>query len=141
MRLRFGDIFPLILTDNGGEFANVSAIENDTYGERETLLFFCDPYRSSQKPRVEKNHTMFRDIVRKGISFDDFTQDTVNDIFSHVNSVKRKILGGKTPFEIFSFIYGKNIVKILGISPVPPEQVDQSPKLLGKLLGKPPKKQ
>ena len=40
---------------------------------------------------VEKNHTLFRDIVPKGKSFDKFTQDTVNLIFSHVNSVKRKI--------------------------------------------------
>lgn len=84
----FGDIIPLALTDNGGEFANVSAIENNLAGECETHLFFCDPYKSCQKPKVEKNHTLFRDIVPKGNSFDHFTQDTVNLIFSHVNSVK-----------------------------------------------------
>ncbi len=26
--LRFGDIFPVLLTDNGGEFSNVLAFEN-----------------------------------------------------------------------------------------------------------------
>ena len=127
---RFGDVFPLILTDNGGEFANVSAITNGLDGIPETDLFFCDPYQSSQKPKVEKNHTLFRDIVPKGESFDLFTQEKVNLIFSHVNSIKRKSLNGKTPFEMFSFLYGENIPLLLGISAIPAAEVIQSPKLL-----------
>jgi IS30 family transposase len=126
----FGDVFPLILTDNGGEFANVSAIETNICGEAETKLYFCDPYRSSQKPRVEKNHTLFRDIVPKGKSFDNFNQKTVDLVFSHVNSVKRKSLNGKTPYEMFSFAYGENIAALLGIVPIPAGDVVQSPKLL-----------
>jgi len=128
----FGEVFPLILTDNGGEFANVSAIENSIDGEKETSLFFCDPYRSSQKPYVEKTHTMFRDIVPKGTSFEDFTQKTVDLIFSHVNSVKRKSLGGKTSFEVFSFVFGADVANKLGIRLIPAQQVVQSPKLLKK---------
>ncbi len=127
---RFGGVFPVILTDNGGEFANVSAIENELDGDRETLLFFCDPNCAYQKPHVEKNHTIFRDIVPKGASFDDFTQDTVNLIFSHVNSIKRKSLNGKSPFEMFVFVFGDWIAKILGIEYIPPENVIQSPLLL-----------
>ena len=97
--LSFGDFLPVILTDNGGEFADIFSIENDLTGAKETFLFFCDPYKSCQKPRVEKNHTLFRDVVPNGESFDSFTQNTVNLIFSHVNSVKRKALNGKTPFR------------------------------------------
>lgn len=126
----FGDIIPLALTDNGGEFANISAIENNAFGECETRLFFCDPYKSYQKPKVEKNHTLFRDIVPKGNSFDNFTQDTVNMIFSHVNSVKRKSLGGKTPYEVFTFTYGAEIADLLGIISIPADKVIQSPTLL-----------
>ena len=133
--LKFGDFFPLLLTDNGGEFSNVSAIENTSGGEKETSLYFCDPYQSSQKPKVEKNHTMFRDVVPKGESFDGFTQKTVNTVFSHVNSVKRKILNGKTPFEVFSFTYGKDAASILGVEAIPADEVIQSPKLL-KALGR-----
>ena len=128
----FGDIFPVILTDNGGEFANINAIENDLSGDQECKLFFCDPYKSSQKPRVEKNHTMFRDIVPKGESFEIFTQETVNLIFSHVNSVKRKSLNGKTPFEMFEFTYGSKLANILGIVEIPAQEVIQSPALLKK---------
>jgi IS30 family transposase len=130
--ISFGDVFPLVLTDNGGEFADVSTIENNLHGAKETNLFFCDPYRSCQKPRVEKNHTLFRDIVPKGTSFDGFSQDTVNLIFSHVNSVKRKILNGKSPYEVFVFTYGENVAELLGVRFVPPDSVNQSPTLLKK---------
>lgn len=128
--IHFGDIFPIILTDNGGEFSNIFAIENNADSIKETSIFFCDPYKSSQKPRVEKNHTLFRDIVPKGTSFDDFTQDKVNLIFSHVNSVKRKIYNGKTPYELFSFTYGEEVTKLLDMDNIHCGDVVQSPKLL-----------
>ena len=130
--ISFGDIFPVLLTDNGGEFSHVEIFENDDHHKKESSLFFCDPYKSSQKPRVEKNHTLFRDIVPKGNSFDDFSQDTVNLIFSHVNSVKRKSLHGKTPFDLFAFTHGHNIAKVLGIESIPAKDVIQSPLLLQK---------
>jgi len=135
---RFGDLIPLLLTDNGGEFSHVSAFTDDLEGNAETGLFFCDPYRSCQKPRVEKNHTMFRDIVPKGESFDHFAQQTVNLVFSHVNAVKRKIFNGKTPYEMFSFIYGADVAALLGIVGVPAVDVIQSPLLLKRLPSPPP---
>jgi len=128
--IRFGDIFPLLLTDNGGEFANFSAFMADMNGEIETELFFCDPMQSSQKPHVEKNHTLFRDIVPKGESFDHFDQETVEMIFSHVNSIKRRKLNGKTPYEMFSFLFGENIASLLGIEKIISSDVVQSPMLL-----------
>jgi IS30 family transposase len=130
--LRFGDIFPILLTDNGGEFANIKAFVADINGGVETELFFCDPYRSSQKPKVEKNHTLFRDIVPKGESFDHFTQETVDLIFSHVNSVKRKSLNGKTSLDLFRYTYGEIIASLLGIKEIDACNVIQSPKLLKK---------
>lgn len=126
----FGSLIPLILTDNGGEFSNVSSIENDNSGTKETHLFFCEPNAPYEKPHIEKNHTLFRDIVPKGSSFDDFTQDTVNLIFSHVNSVKRKNFNGKSAYDLFSFAYSSDLAQTLGISFVDPQNVIQSPILL-----------
>ena len=126
----FGSVFSLLLTDNGGEFADTHAFTCSLDGTVETALFFCDPYQSSQKPHVEKNHTLFRDIVPKGESFDSFTQETVDLIFSHVNSVKRKSLNGKTPFELFSFTFSPFIASLLGVVEIPACDVVQSPKLL-----------
>ena len=126
----FSQIFPVLLTDNGGEFSNVFAFENDLTGTKETSAFFCDPNCSWQKPHVEKNHTLFRDIVPKGTSFDSFTQDTVNLIFSHVNSVKREQFNGKSSFEMFSFLYSANLANLFGIVEIDKKLVCQSPKLL-----------
>ena len=128
----FGKVFPLLLTDNGGEFSNVQAFENDLSGQKETSVFFCDPNAPYQKPHVENNHTLFRSIVPGGTSFDDFTQETVNLIFSHVNAVSRKQFNGKSAFEMFSFIYSEELANALGISFIPPQQVVQSPLLLRK---------
>ena len=124
----FFQLFPVILTDNGGEFARVDDIEMDARGE--CKLFFCDPNRSDQKGRIEKNHTLIRDILPKGTSFDNLTQEDINLVCSHVNSVKRAALNGKSAYELFAFTYGEEIPKLLGISKIPAEDVCQSSKLL-----------
>ena len=126
----FGEIFPVLLTDNGGEFSNVFAFENDNSGCKETSVFFCDPNAPYQKPHVENNHTLFRSIVPSGSSFDSFTQETVNLIFSHVNAVKRRQFQGKSAYDMFSFVYSRELAEALGISFVDPKEVIQSPKLL-----------
>ena len=123
----FFQLFPVILTDNGGEFARVKDIEMDIRGE--IKLFFCDPNRSDQKGRIEKNHTLIRDILPKGTSFDNLTQEDINLVCSHVNSVKRAALNGKSAYELFAFTYGEEIPKLLGISKIPAEDVCQSSKL------------
>ena len=124
----FFQLFPVILTDNGGEFARIDDIEMDVRGE--SKLFFCDPNRSDQKGRIEKNHTLIRDILPKGTSFDNLTQEDINLVCSHVNSVKRAALNGKSAYELFAFTYGEEIPKLLGISKIPAEDVCQSSKLL-----------
>lgn len=130
---KFGDIIPLILTDNGGEFSMVSVFENDSEDFLETHMFFCEPSSPYEKPDIEKNHTLFRDIVPKGVSFDDFTQDTVNLIFSHVNAVKRKQFNGKSAYDMFTFAYSIELAEVMGISYIPPTEVIQSQLLLKKL--------
>lgn len=126
----FGDVFPVLLTDNGGEFSNVFAFENNLLNEQETHVFFCNPQSPYQKPHVENNHTLFRSIVPSGSSFDGFTQDTVNLIFSHVNGVLRKQFNGKSAYDMFIFTYSQALADVLGIRFVPPTEVIQSPKLL-----------
>ena len=50
-REMFARLFPVILTDNGSEFSNPSAIESDN-GGRLTSVFYCKAYASYQKPHV-----------------------------------------------------------------------------------------
>ena len=126
----FGEIAPILLTDNGGEFSIVSSFENDADGNLESHMFFCEPCSPHEKAHIEKNHTLFRDIVPTGTSFDGFTQDTVNLIFSHVNSVKRKQFNGKSAYEMFAFSYSENLANALGISKIDPKKVVQDTSLL-----------
>ena len=128
----FSDVFPVMLTDNGGEFSDVFAFENDLQGNKESFLFFCDPNSPFEKPLVENNHTLFRNIVPKGESFNDFTQDKVNLIFSHVNAVKRKQFNGKSAYDLFVFTYSQELAHLLGIDFIDPKDVIQSPFLLKK---------
>lgn len=131
--LSFSEAFPVLLTDNGGEFSDVSAFENGLDGQPETKLFFCDPNSPYQKPHVENNHTLFRGIVESGTSFDNFSQENVNLIFSHINAVKRKQFNGKSSYDLFSFTYSKELAEALGISYIEPKDVIQTAKLLKHL--------
>ncbi len=129
--MRFSDAFPVLLTDNGGEFSNVSAFEKDIENEQiETHMFFCDPNAPYQKPHVENNHILFRGIVQPGSSFDGFSQENVNLVFSHINAVKRKQFNGKSAYDMFTFTYSKELAALLGISFISPKDVIQTPKLL-----------
>ena len=132
----FGEYFPVLLTDNGGEFSKVYDFENTVDGDKETRVFFCEPNSPFQKPHIENNHILFRDIVPNGSSFDDFTQETVNLIFSHINAVKRKQFNGKSAYEMFSFTYSEDLADALGISFIEPEKVVQSPLLLKNYISK-----
>ena len=96
----------------------------------EIKLFFCDPNRSDQKGKIEKNHTLIRDILPKGTSFNNFIQEDIHLVCSHVNSVKRAALNRKSAYELVAFTYGEEIPKLLGISKIPAEDVCQSSKFL-----------
>lgn len=125
----FGDLFPVLLTDNGGEFSCVSAFENNADGEKETSVFFCDPHASYQKPHVENNHTLFRTVLPQSSSFDHLTQEEVNLVFSHVNALIRKQFFGKSAYDMFTFMYSVEIASALGISFIPAKDVQLSKSL------------
>ena len=126
----FGHLFPVVLTDNGGEFANAASVEMSLDGQQESHLFLCDPYASYQKPHVVKSHTLLRDILPSGSSFDGLSQEQVDLVFSHINGVLRSDPGGKSSFDVFSFMYSAAIANCLGIQQIYPSAVLQSPVLL-----------
>ena len=51
-------------------------------------------------------------------------------IISHINSTPRESLGDKTPFNIFPFIYGKQLANKLGIQKIAKDEVNTIPRLL-----------
>ena len=50
-------------------------------------------------------------------------------MFSHINSTPRESLGGKTPYEIFTFIYGKQLANKLYIQEIAKDEVTTTPRL------------
>ena len=130
----FRKLFPVILTDNGSEFSNPKAIEDWGNGRRvrRTRVFYCDPSCPYQKGAIEVNHELIRRILPKGTSFDHLTQDDVNKMMNHINSYTRKKLNNRTPYDAFSFCYGKEILQKLGCQPVAANDIILKPSLLKK---------
>lgn len=129
----FKKIFPAILTDRGREFIKANEIEFDNNGEQRTKLFYCDAYNSSQKAEIERNHEFFRYFYSSGESLNDATQDEIDLIFSHINSYNREIKGGKTPYEIFEFIFGNEILDLLNIKKIPFDEINLTKSLIRKI--------
>ena len=124
-------LFSLILTDRGTEFQKYELFEvNTETNEIRTNIFYCDPQTPSQKPHVENNHNYVRDIIPNGKSLKNLTQEDLNLMFSHINSTPRKVLNGKTPYEAFEFLYGKEILNKLNIQKIEKDMVTLQPYLL-----------
>lgn len=124
-------LFGLILTDRGTEFAKPKLFEiNCETGEIRSKIFYCDAQKPSQKPHVENNHEFIRYIIPKTGSMKDLTQGKLDLMFSHINSVPRKALGGKTPYEAFEFFYGKETLEKLNIQKIEKDKVTLQPYLL-----------
>ena len=124
-------LFGLLLTDRGSEFAKPELFEvNTKTWEIRSNIFYCDAQMPSQKPHVENNHEFIRDIILKKKDMSALTQDNLDLMFSHINSVPRKSLGGKTPYEAFEFFYGKEPLEKFNIQKIKEDEVTLQPYLL-----------
>jgi IS30 family transposase len=126
----FGELFQVLLGDNGSEFSNPTAIELDTQGILRTRVFYCDPQAPYQKGAAENNHTLIRRIIPKGTSLDCFKQEDIKLMMDHINSYSRPNLGDKTPYEVFASLYGEDILRKMGVELIPPDKVTLLPSLL-----------
>lgn len=127
----YNKLFSILLTDRGSEFAKPQQFEiNISTGEIRSKIFYCDPMQSSQKPHVENNHNFIREILPNGQDWSHLTQKKLDLMFSHINSTPRENLGDKTPYEIFTFIYGEELANKLNIQKIAKDEVNTTPRLL-----------
>lgn len=126
----FQKYFPVILTDNGSEFKNPWDIEKTESGTHRTYVFYCDPYVSNQKARLEKNHEYIRYIIPKGRSMYKYTQEDINLMASHINSTARDSLNSACPFDLAALLLDKKIPLLAGQFKVSPDEVMLKPVLL-----------
>ena len=83
--------------DNGKEFAYHQKVSDglDAKG------FFAHPYHSWERGLNENTNGLIRQYLPKGKSFDDLSDQEVQDIMDKLNNRPRKCLGFKTPNQVF----------------------------------------
>ena len=127
----FQKLFPVILTDRGSEFTDPSSIECDmSTGELRTRIFYCDPGRSDQKGSIEVTHEFIRRVLPKGTSFEFLSQNKGDLMMDHINSYKRKKLNNQSPHQLFSFLYGADVLEKLNSHLIDPNEITLKPELL-----------
>lgn len=126
----FKQTFQVILTDNGPEFKDAKGIEQFINGEQRTKVFYCDPYVSNQKSRLEKNHEYIRYVIPKGKSMNRYTQEDISLMASHINSIARDSLNGKSPYDLAELLINEKVLEVAGIVKIAPDQILLKPELI-----------
>ena len=126
---KFHELLPIILTDNGIEFSKPDEIEFNGYHVYKTRLFYCDPGHSEQKGKIEVNHEYIRRFIPKGISFDTYSQDDINLMLNHINSVKRDSLNGDNPYTLMKEFLPREVIELFDI-----KEIEQKDIILKKKL-------
>jgi transposase, IS30 family len=86
-----------ITSDNGKEFAYHKKIATAL----ETDFYFAHPYRSCERGLNEHTNGLIREYFPKKTEFQYITDTQIVDVQNRLNSRPRKILGYKTPAEVF----------------------------------------
>ena len=124
----FDKLMEILLTDNGKEFyigEEVLTLSSNIH------LFYCHPYSSFEKGSIENNHELIRRVIPKGVSLKPYTQDELNLLCSHINSLIREKLNGKCPFDLIEQFIPLDKIKDLGLSKINPLDICLIPELLG----------
>ena len=124
----FDKLTEILLTDNGKEFyigEEVLTLSSNIH------LFYCHPYSSYEKGSIENNHELIRRIIPKGVSLKPYTQQELNLLCSHINSLFREKLDGKCPFDLIEDYIPLDVINKLGLSKINTLNLCLIPELLG----------
>ena len=129
----FRRLFPLLLTDNGAEFADCGGIERSSLDPAagRCSVFYCDARQSQQKGGCERNHVELRKILPKGrgISFDRLGGRDCAVLMSQLNSEPRPSLGGMCAIDMLLAALGadgRELLDALGVEKVPYEELNMT---------------
>ena len=86
---------------------------HDTLARRLRMdIFFCDPHSHWQRGSNENANGLIREYLPKGADLSHFAQRQLSSIEYALNTRPRKILGFKTPLEVFSDLKLNNIAGV-----------------------------
>lgn len=126
---RYKKLFPILLGDNGTEFSNPSALEYHSENEQCSHVFYCNASSPNEKGSCEVNHEFIRRLIPKGVDIGKYNQDQISLMMDHINSYGRPELGMKSPYEMFEFYYGKEILDLLNVHFIQPNNIILKPSL------------
>lgn len=86
-----------ITSDNGIEFTRHQTIANVLQAD----FFFADPYSSWQRGTNENTNGLVRQYFPKKTPFDTVSDTDINFVTDRLNNRPRKVLGFRTPNEVF----------------------------------------
>ena len=95
---RFCTLFKVCLANNGTEFSSPKAVEYDRQGNLRTHIFYCDPSAS-------------------------YSQEDICLMDGSYQLLQLGKYWNKCPYDVFSFLYGQEILDLLGCHRVPPQDV------------------
>jgi IS30 family transposase len=75
-------------------------------------IFFCDPYKPSQRATNENFNGLVREYLPKGMDLSTVTTEQLKLIEDKLNNRPRKVLGFKTPNEVFSQLARDSIASV-----------------------------
>ena len=84
--------------DNGGEFADHVRVSEETGVD----VYFAKPYASWQRGTNENTNGRIRRFWPKKFDMATLTEKEIKDRIFMMNFTPRKVLGGLTPFEVFT---------------------------------------
>lgn len=123
-------IFKYILTDNGGEFQRPEELEKSIDGSKRSSIYYCEPNRSDEKAKVEKNHEYIRYVIPKGKSLNKYKQTDIDLMMSHINSTAREVLNFAVPYDMANIYLGLGTLDKLNIYKVLPDNIILKPYLI-----------
>jgi IS30 family transposase len=124
----FSTYLGILVFDRGCEFTRVAELES--FGAKQTRVYFCDPRRSDQKAECEKNHVEIRKVIEKGASLKGIGPWELAEVMSHVNSSLRLSIFGKSPMALALGVLPQALFDNLGYRLIAPDDVMLKPELL-----------
>lgn len=92
----FSKVFQTITADNGSEFTRLSELK-----KADVKVYFAHPYSSWERDTNECHNRMLRRFIPKGKSIADYSEEDIQFFADRINALPRKILGYRTPEELF----------------------------------------
>ena len=90
------DVFKTMTPDNGLEFASIAELETEGL-----QVYFAHPYSSYERGTNERHNRIIRTWIPKGKDIDKYDEWFIEDMEDWMNNLPRKILGYKTPAQLF----------------------------------------